>query len=105
MIISEKILKIVCYRFLIYCIAFHPDYSFDDFEFAEVDGMWYYYSNAQATWGNAADDCYDNHLGSTLPVLKTEAQMQLAFDHHDNMGKMFHQLFFNLRNLFHLLIG
>ena len=61
--------------------------------------MWYNYRNNSANWDSAANDCYENYLGSTLPVLKTQAQMQLAFNHQNYMGKITLQFMFIIKVL------
>ena len=65
------------------------DHSIAGFIFTEVDGMWYYYSYQRNNWYGATNDCRNNRLNSTLPVLKSAAQIQLGFDYWDRIGKIF----------------
>ena len=79
--------------FFLFC--FTPDYSLAGLEISETDGMWYYYGYRKRQWAGAKNDCKNSHIGSTLPVLKTEAQMQLAFDYFIGMDYIYFQLLFN----------
>ena len=57
------------------------------FNFSEVDGLWYSFFQGKNTWNNALEQCQRNHLGSSLPISKSAAQVQIAFDYWHHLSK------------------